>query len=402
MLARSERWVQFVDSSQWFLWRAQEGRLTAESDRSIIANLIDSMLGRKLKHFESSLSDAPSQWFRAMQGALTSKTLPDMSEQSFAKEFGLEGLGGRTEQERVRSLPAVVCAALAGQPHLVTLCLEARCSVDMPVRRGAPGLCRGWTALFAVCYCRPQRQLEVMEVLLQARANVEHEANVRMLHLCTTPGAVDLLMQYRADLNSRSFPWGASALTDAVAINSNASTVAALIRHGAPLQPLPRGGCGCDPLLSACLFIDDTDIVNVLLAHRADVNARCQPEGAAKYLARALSVYHGSNLHQASPLVQIMANGEGLPVLGFAAFSGKASMVQALLDAHATLDQTNRRGITARALAEQRGFSHLFADVDMAAATSMVNSSSQQAGDSASAATLEEADEEWEGAVSRL
>ena len=370
MLVRSEISVRFMSAINWFFWRAHEGSLSAESDRGIITGLVDSMLRRKLEHSEASPRSAPAQWLAAMHEALVGKSSLDISEHEFKVRFRLNKLsGGLGSAYDDCSLPSVVCAALAGQPHLVALCLEARCAVDAPVRRTelSVNLAKGITALNAVCFFRPLRQLEVLEILLAARADVEcqQEMGCRPLHCCTTPGAVDILLRYRADLEARMVPLGYMPLAVAAQFHGNADTVAALIRHGASLEPRPRG-VGQSPLGSAAMCVDDTDVVRALLAHRANPNSAAQPHGAIKYFCRALAMYYGRRLRHASPLVRSLAEAEGITPLCFAAMNGKARMVQTLLEARAALDQGNCRGLTAQTLAEREGFPDLFAEIAVA------------------------------------
>lgn len=359
LLVRSEIWVQFPDPLMWPFLRVHEGFLTVKSDRVVIKDLVESLLRHRLKHFQIAPCDAFTQWLSAMHGAFTGKNFSEMNEQDFMERFGLESLVDGPRDSKDWSLPATMCAALAGQPHLVTRCLETRCSVDAGIVKpelsiGAPN---GSTALHAVCYYRPLRQLETMEVLLSARADVErcHDWGLRPLHVCNTPEAVELLLRYRADISAGAQNrFGTSIMSSVVARPGNADTVDMLIRHGAQI------GQG---LLSACSCNDDTAVIMTLLAHRAEPYHAAKPKGAIKYYSRALAIYHGSQVQSASPLVYMLADTEGLTPLGAAASSGKANMVRALLDARAAPDQCNWRGLTAQMLAEREGFPHLFSDL---------------------------------------
>merc|ERR1719367_1056149 len=88
------------------------------------------MLKRKLNNFKVVPCDAFAQWLTAMHGTLTGMGVSEMNEQEFKRRFGLEGLGDSPDTRKDWSMPSVMCAALAGQPHLVKLCIEARCDVD--------------------------------------------------------------------------------------------------------------------------------------------------------------------------------------------------------------------------------------------------------------------------------
>merc|ERR1712073_183934 len=55
--------------------------------------------------------------------------------------------------------------------------------------------------------------------------------------------------------------------------------------------------------------------------------------------------------------------GDGLPVLGAEALSGRAGVMLELLKARASPDQNNWRGLSARALAEREGFPDMFEEV---------------------------------------
>ena len=142
-----------------------------------------------------------------------------------------------------------MCAAIAGQLRLVKVCLNARCSVGASLKRSVQGFvnfAKGSTALHQVCYHRPNRQLEILEVLLQARANVNrpHGFGMPLRRCCTTPGAVGLLLRYRAGLPSRAGP-GQTPLDACANWYGNAKILEALIHHGAVLELSGKGFGTC-------------------------------------------------------------------------------------------------------------------------------------------------------------
>lgn len=382
VLVRSELWAQFM-TPRWYFSRVHEGELTAETDRSIIAELTDSMLTRKLRDSESHPSDPITQWFTAMHGPLVGKTFPAMSERRFKDSFGLHSLGAAGASRASRSsrssstggaedgsLPSIMCAALAGQPRLVSRCLDARCDVDALTTGTLASLnmVKDTSALQAVCWFKPPRQLEVLELLLAAHADMNHQQALGMcpLQCCTSPDAVDLLLRARADLGFRCFN-GIDALGYAAGVNGAADAVGALIQHGAPLEPTPKV-VGLTPLFLAALNADDTDLVTTLLANRADPNGTVQPQGLLKYVLRGLAMCCGRQLQSAVPLMRMSVEFEGATPLLIAAGLGKASVVLALLDARAALDHANWRGTTAQAWAQREGFSHLFSGLAQVAA----------------------------------
>merc|ERR1740121_1339140 len=108
---------------------------------------------------------------------------------------------------------------------------------------------------------------------------------------------------------------------------------------------------------------DDTHVIKTLLAQRADHQATAKPQGIIKYMGRVLAAYHGRRMLGASPFLRTMADLDGLTALGAAAMSGKAATVLALLEAGASPDQENWRGLTPRTLAEREGFPDMFDDV---------------------------------------
>lgn len=201
-------------------------------------------------------------------------------------------------------------------------------------------------------------------MLLKARADADHrhEAGVNALMLCTTPGAVKLLLDYRADLESQQIGLKCTPLTVSTVYSGNTDTVKAMLRHGALLEP-PPAGFGAAPVVFCALINDDKHIVGTLLAHRADPGSTAKPQGAFKYLGRMLAAFHGRRMLGASPFQRMLADLDGLTALGAAALSGRAGVVLELLKARASPDQNHWRGLSPRALAQREGFPDMFDEV---------------------------------------
>ena len=83
-------------------------------------------------------------------------------------------------------------------------------------------------------------------------------------------------------------------------------------------------------------------------------------------------MYHGRSMRSASPCVRVLADTEGLTLLGAAAFTGKANVMRALLDAQASPERGNWRGLTPLEMAEREGFPRLFSDLALVASRCQV------------------------------
>ena len=105
VLVKSDLRTQFAPTFQWTFWRAHEGGLTAESDRSVIVELIDSILQRKLKSMEVSPQDASAQFLSAMHRACVGKPAVDIDEQTFKARFGQQSLRGGSRELKGAPFP---------------------------------------------------------------------------------------------------------------------------------------------------------------------------------------------------------------------------------------------------------------------------------------------------------
>eukprot|EP00438_Fugacium_kawagutii_P006096 Skav213789 [mRNA] locus=scaffold1122:78140:80335:- [translate_table: standard] len=271
------------------------------------------------------------------------------SVENFLQEFSFS-----TVQPKDRSLSPVACAALCGDCGLVRALVLARASIQnhapaMPEVVNSPG----FTPLHLALWFK-SHDLRMLETLLDLRADPNSSGITLLPPLghCRSVGAVDLLVQHGAGVNSCRQYFGENL------------PIHILVGHGAPCEVVTRmielranigagrgGFASISPLHSLAYAIGDSDntlkTAQLLLESRANINQLCQAEGMCRsieLMCRAYGQCCWLHCGQAGAALRFLGNVTTTP-LGWSVLMENEGLLTFLLRARADPEIRNNRGL---------------------------------------------------------
>eukprot|EP00439_Symbiodinium_sp_Y106_P044700 s3545_g5.t1 len=267
--------------------------------------------------------------------------------ESFLQHFQFASLGSALKQ--TSGMGAVACAALSGDTAMVRNLVEMRASIETAL----PEL---WQVALPIkatplimTLTRVDRGQAALVELLKSRADPNScDGNGgAALCYCTSPQAVDLLVEYRADVNLRKAPTMMAPISGMCARGAPPEAVTRLLELRADVN-LSDGDLGQTAIVYLTIFFSGNmrglEVADVLLRARADVNKISKIAPAVQvveYGARALKLFK----KELPLLISWLAEGS-TTALGAACFFGSQEMVRVLLGARADPNIRNRRGHT--------------------------------------------------------
>mmetsp|Transcript_54479 Transcript_54479/g.100750 ORF Transcript_54479/g.100750 Transcript_54479/m.100750 type:complete len:885 (+) Transcript_54479:144-2798(+) len=383
IVVRSTVLMEFMPAQEWFQARAWEGEFTVEHDRAVVQGIVTKALDAKMQSLrrQGEAGIIRYRWFASMQTYLehSGKTA------AWNQEIFLKNLGFRLEpaapvapmsapvpkksmaafsslsrrlEVRVNSFSPVLCAALAGDAKLVLKLAELSADVNQRLHVSVVelGLRQGMTPLMVTNYCNPS--VESLAALVDARAdlNATHLGTTALGFSQRNASAVDLLLSRRADLELRSSFRNTTPLmtvlfrADVVELD----VVKLLLQRLADVNP-PLKGLGLSPLHILAVFGDRPDIAELLLKHRADINAKASPTGLTLAYCQACQLslrWFPKSLRRAPVTRVFCAEMPGAAPVALAALRGHEKLVDFFLLRGAVLDTRNDAGHDAATLLE--------------------------------------------------
>lgn len=221
--------AEFSMPVHWVRESAHEGYFTVESDRSRVAQVMQTAFESKIASLRiEEQTKQRTQLFRyllAGKSRLLGLPTPSLTPESFPKYFGFDSLESALKQKT--GMVATACAVLAEDTATLRWLAKAGAELN-PQLPGIMevGLTRGWTPLhLAVSHCSDPG---IVQELLNLRANPNscNRGGMPALGCCTSVAAVDLMLFHRADANFCQQPGGLGIIDHPVrsAIRSAAFT----------------------------------------------------------------------------------------------------------------------------------------------------------------------------------
>ena len=230
----------------------------------------------------------------------------------------------------------LMCAVFAGDVKLLRRLVKLRADVNFALH-GLDhfGYFDSQTVLMAAA--KSYQSAELLTALIDLRGDVNARARngASTAFMMRSPEQVRTILAARADLHRGGGPMELCPLTG-VASFASAETVAAMLAARCEANP-PLRGLGYGPLHGIAFFSRSnryaTEIVSMLISHRADINSRARPQNRFFWLcatARAECALTG--LEAASLMTRVFASMPGITPLGMAALVGAESVANLLLD----------------------------------------------------------------------
>ncbi|CAK9018298.1 Homeobox protein Wariai (Homeobox protein 1) (DdHbx-1) [Durusdinium trenchii] len=331
--------AHFARPVNWVDCLPHEGEFSYPGDKPVVKSIFEQALSHQLRWLEGEGHMDLYRYFLARREVMCGIRPVRRTIEQFLEDFGYESL----KKSKASSLGPVVCAALAGDAELLKSLLEACCPVDKPVK-GMPeiGVVRGLTPLHLTAL-QGWRSPKVLELLLEARSDPNLSASgVPPLACCRTARDVQILLNFRADLNGQYAPLHVSPLALASGEPTKPEVIAKLLESRAsPNGPLRARGLSF-PHALCFVAMNALSIAKLLVEAEADINAQSTAGG----IFRAAELFSRAYLQFGRPSSILMVGmaEQTTTVLGFACLFSATELVEFLLNAKGDLHVKNSRG----------------------------------------------------------
>ncbi|CAJ1337804.1 unnamed protein product [Effrenium voratum] len=343
--------INFAMQIHWLDHPPHEGQFTIEADRHSVNKVTRGALVRKMISLKASKKWAAYRYFVARYETLLGLELRQRTREEFMADFNFSSL-----HSKCRCMSPIVCAALSGDAEMI----RVLCSEGLDVNRFDSSIpeVNIFQPMSPVMFAAmlAWRNEETIVALLQQKADIRATTffGTPMLGYCKTARTVELLIQYRADVNQQERLACIPPLSAACENAAPRSVLLSLLKHRACVNPIKSGVASVHPL--ACLAMrpansNNLELAKLLLDARADANMQYRTSGIWR-AAELLSLARVKIFGPMTPRITNFILEWSTTPLGVACFFGFDEMVKLLLDAEADPEIPNDRGHTPLQLAE--------------------------------------------------
>lgn len=324
-----------------------EGEFTVESDRRVVYYVMQRALKASLRTLEKQQRWDLFRFTVARYETLLGLPPPKRDFKLFLRDFRFTSL------ESAKKIPGIgpwECAMLSGQVDMIPFLagsgfemsrvIHAKLNMKMMQGKRSP-----LDLALQLVWRNPDVALELLK--FRADANRPNGFGIAPLGYCRTPGAVEMLVQHRADVNKRSGPLFMPPLSICCSSCAPSGVISKLLEHQAHVEFQSKGVGGSQPLACLAVFASSNphclESAKLLLDARSQIDSHYPATGffkAMEMVARA-RVLGGSS----SSLLKYITEWSTAP-LGVACFFGDDEYVDFLLSAGADPDIPNARGHT--------------------------------------------------------
>ncbi|CAL1127825.1 unnamed protein product [Cladocopium goreaui] len=362
ILIFSDREAEYMSALNWQQNTIAQGDFTVEKDRAVVVKLGEAAVESKIQHLSREGPLSHCRFYLAQRPKLLGQERIRFELNKFLSHFRFSSL--KDAVGVVEGMTPLLCAVFAEDVDLVRLLAQNQADVNLRLRGLSQlGYFEGQTPLMVAA--KSYQRAEMLSTLLELRADISAQsgAGINVAYLVRTPEQVQVLLKFRADLDSPCHN-GLTPLTG-VASLANPETVKALLAARCDPNPqhVPGQGLSYTPCFGAALFSKNNrhgaENMRLLIEHRADINVRARPQGLLKFVCQSLRAYVellGSECR--SKHVVYLANFPGMSPMSVAAMVGNEEMTKILWDAGAE-NMPNDRGFMPEDLATLNGHRHL-------------------------------------------
>lgn len=270
---------------QWVNNFVHEGTFTVGADRHECCQVVRKALDDKLDRLLLEKKKEQYRFCLAKCQQIAGLPILSRSLNCFMTDFHFESKKSLQQQ---KGIGPMACAALSGDAQLLVQLLEQKAILETSsLLISEIDMWPGQTPVHFAASAGEAAGGVLAELLrLRADANGARFGARSCLALCRSPLAVELLVQYWGDVNRTSALVGAAPLCELVCRAANVATVAKLIEHKADVNQL-GSGAGMPPLSWLAVNLSNpycTEVAQLLLQSRADINCRVQMGGIFRFL----------------------------------------------------------------------------------------------------------------------
>jgi len=361
ILVTSVTEAKFMFPLDWLENTIDSGDFTVEEDREVVVQLGEKALESRICELRDSGPLKVFRFYLARRSRMLGQNRSEWGVQEFLNAFQFTSLEeAATDQS---SMNGLMCAVFSSDSGMIRELVGSRADVNWRSHGlGKAGYFDGQTVL--ICAAKSHQPARVLATLIELHADVHATISngSTVVPMVRSPEQLEVVIQARADLHKLTHPVGNTPLGGACGM-ANSETIAALLQAKCNPNP-PVFGHGLSPLHSAIFFSRGNRSalrnVQLLLEHRANVNAIATPTGAFNWGCQVARVYEAVlGTSRCSFHTRCFAILPSISPLGIASFIGDPDLVQLLLDFGANSSVPNARGDFPEDLATVNGHLHL-------------------------------------------
>ncbi|CAK9114344.1 Serine/threonine-protein phosphatase 6 regulatory ankyrin repeat subunit B (PP6-ARS-B) (Serine/threonine-protein phosphatase 6 regulatory subunit ARS-B) (Ankyrin repeat domain-containing protein 44) [Durusdinium trenchii] len=356
--------ARHAELNSWQIdWDAvSQSHFTVEEDRLMVSELVRKSVAMKIQHESQTGSLAYFRYLVTGQFKLarsqersTNSMRSSWTSSEFLRQFHFSSL--QEAAQETSSMPGLLCAVLSGDVQMIRTLVESMADVNLRCYN-LEKICRqpsGHTPLMIAA--RWKQDPAVLQTLIELRADLTAGSRFgsQVAHWVQLPGQVQVLAAAKVDLESMGCFRHPPLVS--VACWAGPDTVAEMIAKRCEVNPT---NAGVHPLhsLTACSKRQSVEKAQLLLEHRADVDAQVSTAGTGIFACMCHSSQMISNMSDFGSLsaaTKLFGSLEGITPLGMAAFFGDHSLTRCLLEAGADRSIANARGDLPVMLASAQG-----------------------------------------------
>ncbi|CAE7270046.1 unnamed protein product [Symbiodinium pilosum] len=340
---------EFMFPLDWQNNSIVDGRFTVEADRTTVARLGEVAVESP----SSSVLRCNYRFYAALRPKLLKQERKHQDADGFLKYFQFNSVLEAALDDS--SMNAVMCAVLSGDTFMLRLLVANGADMNTKLRGlSSLGYYDSQTVLMAATKSRQEPSVLATLIELRADVNARSRTGLSALAMARTPGHVKVLLENGAEAPPR--------VLSGVASFACPETVKVLLSYRCEPTFDPESGSS-GPLHAVALLsrgnIKAIETAELLLAHRADVNACARPVNDLLWIcrqARLRTAFYG--FANCNMTTRLWASFAGITPLGYAAMVGHEQLTKLFLK-YGAESFPNERGDTPEDLARNNHHYHL-------------------------------------------
>ncbi|CAK8985614.1 unnamed protein product [Durusdinium trenchii] len=339
--------AEFISPVRWVHYPIENGEFSVEEDRKECCRIAQIALDIKLEKLERNAEKGENlnlyRYYLARYEAFCGLRARERSLDDFLSDFKFENIQAALKQKK--GMGAIACAVASEDIGM----LKAMAKAGAPLETRFPEIAEidlwmGFTPMHLAALNSWHSEQPLLELLkLKGNVNANCAIGTSALGTCRNASAVQLMVEYGADVNFGKGPIYSSVISNLAGRGAEPEAIRKLVELKADVNPR-----GVSPWNNVAMLFQGNphglETAQTLVDLKADVN---RPNDNFLFMAGLTYFCRAYEMCSKDPpaAVSVFANSTSSP-LGSAAIFGQTELVEFLLQARADANQRNARGLS--------------------------------------------------------